>query len=258
MHLLLLAVAVGPPIWAFLLAVLVLFLITRRPMRWVVRNRKILAVRLFRLTSWAWPLQFATVAGGLPGTAIGITMNVGYPGTYSRNGDNITNGRQVTPTDTVGPLFGDAVFLIGNATGGTFSSIEAVMIGGTYTPTMTEGTSSSSAVFAGIAVREVLTNATSYLSQNAVTAYVPGNICDVLVRGSIVVQTSNPKSAALPIAGGAVYLRISTNGAGTAVGAFEYAADGGHTLQLTNCWWTTGVVDANGAAEITIQTRNTP
>ena len=248
--------SVGPPIWAFLLAVAALFALRFGP--WIRKNRKQLAVKLFRHTGFSWFLLLTSVSGGLPGTAIGITLNNGYPGTYAENGDCVIRSRQVTPTDTVGPLFGDAVFLIGNATGGTYSSIEAVMLGGVYTPTCTQGTSSSSAVFAGIAVREILTNTTSYLSQNTVTQYVPGNQCDVIERGVVIVQTSNPKSEAAPIAGGAVYLRISTNGAGTAVGAFEFAADGAHTLLLTNCFWTTGVIDANGATPITIVNRNTP
>jgi hypothetical protein len=186
------------------------------------------------------------------GTAIGITLNNGYPGTYSRNGDCIIVARPVKATDTVNISFGDAVVLNGEypAAGGTFSDAAGFIAGG--------GTFSES-VFAGIAVREVLTMSASYSPAPTLGAYLPGQPCDVLERGSVIVVFSNPKgTASVPVAGGPVYLRTSTNGAGTVVGAFEPAADGGHTVQLTNCFWQTGIVDANGNIEMTIVARNLP
>jgi len=253
----LLQLASGLPVLMFLLAVVSFSLLFFAP--YVVRNKARYAVAVFRrLPKWAPDWIFcslllqAPVSGGLPGTAIGITMNVGYPGTYSRNGDCIIESRQVKSTDTVGPLFGDAVVINQDATGGTFSSVEQAMLLG-HTPVMTQG---ANFCFAGIAVREVLTNTASYLTQNTVAQYQAGQACDVIMRGTVVVQFSNALAHALPTANGPVYLRLVVNGAGTAVGQFEAAADGGNMLLLTNCFWTTGVVDANGAAEITILTRN--
>ena len=46
------------------------------------------------------------------------------------------------------------------------------------------------------------------------------------------------------------------------LGAFEPAADAGHSIQITNAFFTTGITstDANGnlVAEITLLSRNTP
>jgi len=186
----------------------------------------------------------------MPGTVIGTQMNNGYLGQFSRNADCIIKPRLVNPTDTVSISFGDAVVLntSGIATGAYSDAAGYIAGGGTFSMT----------VFAGIAVREVQTMITSYSPAPTVGAYAPGLPCDVLERGSVMVLFSNPKAAAAPVAGGAVYLRVSTNGAGTVVGAFEPAADGAHTVQLTNCAWETGLVDANNVIELTILSRNLP
>ncbi len=80
----------------------------------------------------------------------------------------------------------------------------------------------------------------------------------MLVRGSVVVELQNPSATTL-VANGPVYLRL-VSGTGTVIGAFEPAADGGNTIALTNCFFTTGVTstDANGnlLIEITILNRN--
>lgn len=195
----------------------------------------------------------------MPGSVVGLSMGLGYPGTYSRNGDCIIAAKQVLSTDINGPNFGDAVVLNPDSTGGTFSQVAQAITDG-VTPTMTQG---GNGVFAGVAVREVKT-LTSYVVQPGASAtlagYAPGQLCDVLVRGSVVVEIQNPSAAAVK-AGGAVYLRISA-GTGSVIGAFEPAADGAHTIQLTNAFFTTGITstDANGntLAEITLITRNIP
>ena len=195
------------------------------------------------------PFLAPSVSGGLPGTTIGTQMNNGYLGQYSRNtGGLVIAPRLVNPTDTVAISFGDAVVAIQNATGGYFSDAAGFIAGGgTFT----------FAKFAGVAVREVLTNSSSYLTgQNTVGAYQPGQPCDVIMLGNVNVLFSNAQGGGTPVSDGAVYLRVSTNAAGTFVGAFEAAADGAHTVQLTNCQWTTGIVDANSVAEISILTRN--
>jgi hypothetical protein len=195
----------------------------------------------------------------MPGSVIGLSMGLGYPGTYSRNGDCIIEARQVLSTDSAGPNFGDAVVLNQDGTGGTFSAAAIAKAAG-HTPVMTQG---ANYAFAGIAVREVKTLKSYVVQPNALAtlvSYAPGEICDVLVRGSVVVEIQNPSAAAI-VAGGAVYLRLVA-GTGTVIGAFEPAADGGNTIALTNCFYTTGItsLDANGntLAEITIINRNIP
>lgn len=187
----------------------------------------------------------------MPGTVIGTQMNLGFPGTYSRNGDCIIEPKLVTAADATGPNFGDPVVLIQNSTGGTYSGVPQAITAG-VTPVMTQGTNGC---FAGIAVREVLTM-TSYIPSPTLGSYLPGQACDVLVRGSVSVQIQNP-SATVVKAGGSVFLRKAT-GTGTVIGALEPAADAGNTVQLTNAYFTTGLVDANNTSEITLITRNIP
>jgi len=178
----------------------------------------------------------------MPGSAIGTQMNIGFPGSYSRNGDCIIANRLVKSADAAGPKFGAGVVL---NTDNTYSDIAAwIAAGGTLT----------AAVFAGVAVREVQ-QSTTYVTQSA-GQYSPGNACDALERGSAVVNCL----VGTPTAGGAVYMRKTLNGAIPAgiVGGFEAAADGGNTVQLTNCQWTTGAKDANNVAELTILTRIAP
>ena len=181
----------------------------------------------------------------MPGTVIGTSMNLGYPGTYSRNGDCVIAARLVKSTDTNNVSFGDAVFLNGDSTGGTYS--DAAQIAGSIT----------TAAFAGIAVREVKSNET-FLPVPTLGFYAPGAPADVLERGAVIVPYHAFGANAVPVAGGAVYLRKATNGAGTAVGQFESAADGSNTIQIPNAYFTTGVLDANNNVEITLLTRNTP
>lgn len=198
----------------------------------------------------------------MPGTTIGTQMSMGYPGTFSRNGDCIIEQKPVAAAESSAPSginFGDAVLLVQSATGGSWVGAPQA-IANSHTPVMTQG---SNYCFAGVAAREVKTM-TSYNVQPAASAvlggYSPAQIADVIVRGSVTVEIQNPTSASI-VAGGKVYLRIAT-GTGTVLGAFEPAADGGNTVQLTNCYFTTGVtsLDANGnlVAEITIINRNVP
>ena len=212
----------------------------------------------------------------MPGSTIGTLMNLGFPGSYSRNEALMIAARFITPADTAvnpagGPngsvSYGDALFI--NPTGaqasqgGNYSNVLNV-IADSLTPSMSfSGTSNG--VFAGFAVREVGTM-TSYVpnpgSQNTLGGYNPSQMADCIERGNVTVVYGNPKSAAAPLAGGPVYLRISTNGAGTVVGTIEPAADSTHTLTLTNCAFTTGLIstDANGVQviEVTLLSRNMP
>lgn len=256
--------AAGLPVWAFLLAVLLVALLASELPR-IYRNRAFYAVKLMRRTGWGWPLYLAPVSGAMPGTAIGITMNPGYAGQYSRNGDNITEAKLVTSGTYTGNInFGDAVVLIPDATGGTYAQAAAfIAAAGTFIM----GTNGNvTSMFAGFAVREVKQQLTintfggATSANNTLGYYAAGNPCDVLVRGSIMAGNFFAKSGnAAPVAGGPVWLRVSTNGAGTFVGALETVSDTSHTVQITNAQWTTGVVDTtNGTIEVTLTTRNIP
>lgn len=171
----------------------------------------------------------------MPGSVIGIQMNLGYPGSFARNGDCIIRNRLIKPTDETGPAFGDPVVL--NADN-TFSKFGAANV---------------AADFAGVAVREVKQAADYYPASGV---YNPGDPCDAIQRGavSVVCNVGNPTS------GGKVYIRITENGAIPAgvVGGFEAAADGVNTVELTNCEWASDSKDANNVTELTILTRNKP
>ena len=190
----------------------------------------------------------------MPGTAIGTQMYEGFPGTYSRNDPAVhIRAGLVRTTDTYNINFGDPVVLIQNATGGLYTQAAGFIVGGgsfVFAPNGTSG-------FAGFAVREVKSFET-YVSAT-LGYYAPGAPADVLTQGNIIVVLKNPQAASV-LAGGPLYLRVSTNGSypSAAVGDLEPAADGAHTVQLTNCMITTGIVDANNSCEITVLTRNIP
>lgn len=194
----------------------------------------------------------------MPGSTIGTQMNVGYPGQYSRNGDCVITAAQVRSTDTTLPNFGDAALLNFDAAGDVSSAQQS--IANAVNPTMTQGTAGC---FMGVFAREVKT-LVSYVPQPGSPAvlggYSAGQIADIIERGAVTVEIQNPASTTIK-KGGPVYLRYSAN-VGTVLGAFEPAADAGHSIQITNAFFTTGVVstDANGnlVAEITLLSRNTP
>lgn len=194
----------------------------------------------------------------MPGQAIGTSMNLGFPGTFARNGDCIIKTYLVKSTDSAGPAFGAAVVLNPDGTGGTISDA-AVSMGNSHTPVMTQG---AAYAFVGFAVREVLTLASFAVAQPitpALQTYAPGQPCDVIERGNVSVVVKDPQSAGY-VAGGKVFLRTVVNGTypSAAVGDLETAADSGKTLELTNCFLATGLVDANSVAEVCLVTRNTP
>jgi len=190
----------------------------------------------------------------MPGTAIGTQMYEGYVGTYSRNDPSVViAARQVNPTDTANINFGDPVVLIQNATGGLYSQLAGFIAGGGTFSFAPNGT----VAFAGFAVREV--KSFEQYTGASLGYYAPGAPADVILRGNVNVTLKNPQAAAV-VSGGPLYVRVSTNGAypTAAVGDLEPAGDGAHTVQLTNCMITTGIVDANGSCEITLITRNIP
>lgn len=165
----------------------------------------------------------------MPGKAIGISMLSGYAGTQSRTADAIIQNRIAKSNIS----FGHAVVLTND----------------NKWDNVVEGT--TAAQIAGIAVREVVQANTFDPQSNP--DYMAETPCDVMVRGNCTVkcQRGTPKS------GDAVYVRVKANATyqDAVVGGLEATADAANTVQLTNIEWTTGVMDANGMAEITIKTR---
>lgn len=166
----------------------------------------------------------------MPGSVIGIKLNNGWEGTVSRTADTIIQNRIAKTTMP----FGVAVKLNDD---------------NTYSIVATGDTEDK---VAGITVREVVQANTFDPQSNP--DYVANAPCDVLIRGNCVVKCRR----GTPKAGGAVYVRITDNSSayvGTIVGGFEAEADSDKTIKVTNIEWTTGVMDANGIAEVTVKTR---
>ena len=165
----------------------------------------------------------------MPGKVIGTSMNVGYPGTQSRQADAIIQNRVADGAIS----FGLAVKL---TAANKWKQI---------------GSGDTAANVAGIAVREVV-QANVYNPQSN-PDYLDGTPADVMVRGNCIVKCQK----GTPTAGSAVYVRITADGAHPEylVGGFEAAADGANTVQVTNIEWTTGVMDSNLACEVTVKTR---
>ena len=179
----------------------------------------------------------------MPGTVIGQSLNLGFPGTFSRNGDCVIEAYQVRATDAAGPNFGDLLVDNLGTQPQTLSSLAAFLAaGGTFT----------AALFGGIAVREVKSFLT-YQPTPGYAGYLPGDYCDAIKRGSVVVKCN----VGAPTPKGPVYARIAANGSIPAgiVGGIEAAADGANTILLPNLVWQTGLIDGNLVAELTILTR---
>jgi hypothetical protein len=163
-------------------------------------------------------------------------MNVGWPGAFARNPDDIVVARQVS----VGPINpGDPAVLVGATN--TFAPFGAANV---------------FADFAGFATKAVR-NAIQFAGPQPEAPYAVGDVADVLERGNINVLVRR----GAPVAGGPVYVRTVLGvipDAGAVVGGIEAAvpADGGASVQLLNCEWATGVIDANGICEVCVKTRN--
>ena len=165
----------------------------------------------------------------MPGKVIGTSLNIGYPGTPSRSADSIIQNRIADEVIA----FGQAVILKNTNRWGNV--VEAT----------------TAADIAGIAVREVVQANTFDPQSNP--DYVANAPCDVMVRGNCTVKCQR----GTPAAGAAVYVRVKANNSypNAVVGGFEASADSTNTVQVPNIEWTTGSVDANGVAEVTIKTR---
>lgn len=169
----------------------------------------------------------------MPGSVIGVKLNNGYAGTVSRTADCVIQNRIAKVAANADIPFGSAVILNSD---NTFSIV---------------GTGATAAQIAGITVREVI-QANTYNPQSN-SGYVNESPCDVLVRGQCTVKCQR----GTPAAGAAVYVRIAKNTTyqDAVVGGFEAVADGSNTIQVPNIEWTTGILDSNNVAEVTVKTR---
>lgn len=166
----------------------------------------------------------------MPGSTIGIKLNNGYAGTVSRTADCVIQNRIAKGADIA---FGQAVILNDD---NTFSIV---------------GADTTAAKIAGIAVREVI-QANAFNPQSNPN-YVANMPCDVLVRGQCTVKCKR----GTPKAGDPVYVRIKLNETyqDSLVGDFEAADDADNVIAVPNIEWTTGILDANKVAEVTVKTR---
>lgn len=171
----------------------------------------------------------------MPGTAIGINLGLGYAGTPTRQYDNVIRNR-ISGEASANIVFGAPVVL---ASDNTFKNWVD---------------DSTAATFAGVAVANVKTNQTAYASGQIGSGYYsPKQAVDVLERGSIMVFCKS----GTPTAGGTVYIR-TVAATGKLVGDFEATADEGKNVLIPNAKWTTGKMDSNKLAEVTILSRVNP
>lgn len=188
------------------------------------------------------------------GQVIPVTgLNYGFPGTMSRLGDPLVVSKPVLGTTPDNIAFGAPVVVIPTAGGG--DTVVSV-----YDYVLSSGSGGQSgtftaAKFAGVAIREVKSELVYPANPDTPQsgAYAPNEECEFAVRGtiSVVINVGTPASQ------GIVYVRVTTNSSfpNGAVGGFEAAADGGHTVALTNCVFKNGNIDANNVTEITILER---
>lgn len=186
----------------------------------------------------------------MPGTVIGKSLNLGYPGKISRNVDNIISARQVKSI-----LNGSGVETLSSI---PFGGPLVLNTDGTYSKFGDSGTgvaAATAANFGGIAVGEVK-QMTTYGNVSGAGEYQPNESCDALQRGSTTVYCADGN----PVAGGTVHICTVAGGA-IKVGDFVCATNptgGGTAVALTGVRWTTGKKDANGVCEITIIARVAP
>jgi hypothetical protein len=242
------------------------------------------------------------------GTAIGRSLNYGYPGQRSRGLNDVIENRPVQSTDTnaitfgapvvlnpnntyslftttsttlsaaltsgtaytslsvaalVGPVLeGDSIVIGANGQtvtasataniGATAISVTSFTANAAYAIGAAVAASNTFAQFAGVAVREVK-QSTVYFG-GGTAQYNPGDPCDVIQQGSVIVTCQN----GTPAARSPVYIRTALNSAypNAVIGGWEAAADGTNSVLISNAQWKTGLMDTNNSAEVTLLTRN--
>jgi hypothetical protein len=182
----------------------------------------------------------------MPATVIAVKgMQQGFVGNISSEGLSLRSPRILNLADTLNIHFGEAVVVNAN---NTYSSVaQFIANAGTLT----------AATPLGIAVSNVHTNLVFPAQGGSNTSagfYIPGQVVDALVVGTLNVQVNNGTPSG---ANGTVYVRIALNGAIPAgvIGGFEAVADGANTVALTNVKFKNGTVESDGTAQVTILTR---
>lgn len=159
------------------------------------------------------------------GQVIPVTgPNLGFAGTISRQGERVVPSRVFTPfTSSNNMNFGDPAILIQTATGGVWTTVKDAV------SSAIANTSLVVSNFAGVAVREVQTQlaypygAGIAPGQQQIGYYAPGQMADVMERGSATVLISVSNG---PKAGSSIYTRVVANTAVPAglVGDWEVGA----------------------------------
>jgi len=166
------------------------------------------------------------------GKVIFEKLNYGFPGTISRNPDNIVGAWRLKE-DSPQVFFGQAVALNDD---GSVSLID----------------DTNADNFIGFAVRNVR-QSTDYFSSQGF--YNPNDEVAVLTRGNMTVSCNN----GTPTAKGDAYVRVvedTTTVPEGVVGEVEAVADGTNTVLLNNVVFTTNRVDGNMVTEIAVLHRN--
>jgi len=183
----------------------------------------------------------------MPATVIPVKgLYLGFIGNISNEGYSLRTARVVNSTDTNSIAFGETFVLNAN---NTYSSVKTfVAAAGTVTAALPMGIAASNV---NINPAYTITGSQDALTPGGV--YLPGQIMDGLVQGTINVSCNN----GTPTAGGNVYIRVALNGAIPAgvVGGLEAIADGANTVLLTNFKWKTGFKEIDNTAQVTILVR---
>lgn len=199
-----------------------------------------------------------------------VTLPDAAGGTFKQLADFVVNGggaalttasttsasAAITPASLSGFQVGQFVFGAGIAQGSQVLSIGATTVTLTKNASATaSGVSIYVANFSGVAAREVKTELIyPYVPGTPVLGfYAPGQLCEVLQRGSICVKVNY----GTPQASQPVYLRTVLNGSipAAVVGDLEAAPDGTNSFVLNYLEWRQGNVDANNVAEVTLLIR---
>lgn len=164
----------------------------------------------------------------MPGKTIGIDLEHGFAGCYSRHFIQETMTRP--NNDTTDIVFGAPLMKDGNGVINVTAAFTAED-------------------FVGVAAATIKTQF-NYTDYNAGGSYAPFEPVGVFQRGSI--QVICPDGT--PETNGAVYIRTVENG-DLPVGSFSANNVSGETVLLPNCRWN-GAKDSRNVVELVILTRN--
>jgi hypothetical protein len=192
----------------------------------------------------------------MPASIIPVTGLIQGPiGTISQSDYPMTTNRLLKPTDTLAANFGDALVLNSD---NTYSSVKQFI---TVDSSSVVGTT-------GIAFAQANVKTNAYYptnnsgQQNTSGAYLPGQPCDALVRGTMTVEVPYGTPAG---AGAPVWIRTALNGSypNSKIGSIEGASLTGNIVTANGLVFTTGILSTDPAtgqivAQVTILNRLIP